>query len=36
MAKTCLKQLEAGADFGELASSISDCEQTRKKGGEVG
>ena len=31
----CLGQIREGADFGELASSISDCQATRAKGGEV-
>ena len=35
MAKVCLSQIKAGADFAELASSISDCRETRVKGGEV-
>ncbi|CAN0454417.1 unnamed protein product, partial [Ectocarpus sp. 12 AP-2014] len=35
LAKTCLEQIREGADFGELASSISDCQATRAKGGEV-
>lgn len=35
MAKMCLGQIREGADFGELASSISDCQATRAKGGEV-
>lgn len=35
MAKLCLSQLKSGADFAELASSISDCHATRAKGGEV-
>lgn len=35
MAKMCLEQIKEGADFGELASSISDCKATREKGGEV-
>lgn len=35
LAKVCLGQLKAGADFAELASSISDCQATRGKGGEV-
>lgn len=36
MAKMCLEQIRGGADFAELASSISDCQATRAKGGEVG
>lgn len=32
----CLSQVKAGADFAELAESISDCQATRAKGGEVG
>ncbi|CAM9437873.1 unnamed protein product [Scytosiphon promiscuus] len=36
MAKMCLGQIKEGADFGELASSISDCQVTRAKGGEIG
>lgn len=35
MAKMCLRQIREGADFSELASSISDCQATRAKGGEV-
>ncbi|CAN0426986.1 unnamed protein product, partial [Scytosiphon promiscuus] len=35
MAKMCLGQIKEGEDFGELASSISDCQVTRAKGGEV-
>eukprot|EP00903_Cladosiphon_okamuranus_P014407 g13375.t1 len=36
MAKICLGQIREGADFGELASTISDCQATRAKGGEIG
>ncbi|CAN0361973.1 unnamed protein product [Pylaiella littoralis] len=36
MAKMCLGQIKQGADFAELASSISDCKATRDKGGEIG
>jgi hypothetical protein len=36
MAEALMRQIKDGADFGELAKAISDCELTRDKGGEVG
>ncbi len=36
MAKMCLNQIKEGADFSELASSISDCQATRAKGERCG
>jgi len=36
MAKICLDQSKDGADFGDLAKSISACSSTRENGGELG
>ncbi|CAM9089689.1 unnamed protein product [Chrysoparadoxa australica] len=36
MATTVMEQIRAGADFEELASSLSDCAGTRSKGGAIG
>jgi parvulin-like peptidyl-prolyl isomerase len=36
LAITILDQVKKGADFAELAKTISDCEGTRSKGGEIG